>query len=108
MILSAEVTFELQSDVAADPPEFSLVCHTEGGPATEVVWELDGSVVMEDSSHTLTQTVVDAVTAAYNNTLVVSGREGGEYTCTVTNERGSGESSLTVQGTYVYASTCYT
>ena len=98
MISSAEVTFELQSDVTADPPQFTLVCHTQGGPATGVVWELDGSVIMEDSSHVLTQTVVDAVTAAYNNTLLVSAREGGEYTCRVTNERGSVESSLTVQG----------
>ena len=53
-----------------------------------------------DVNHTLTQTVTDDLTATYSNVLIVTGREPGSYTCSVTNDRTaqSAAASLTVAG----------
>ena len=40
-----------------------------------------------DATHVLTQTVTDQLTANYSNVLTVTGREPGDYTCSVTNDR---------------------
>ena len=65
--------------------QFTLTCTSTGGPATSVTWTRDGGTVPYDSTHTLTQTVVDASSAQYNNTLTVTGVEGGSYQCTISN-----------------------
>ena len=40
-----------------------------------------------DATHVLTQTVTDQFNAVYSNVLTVTGREPGDYMCSVTNDR---------------------
>ena len=53
-----------------------------------------------DVNHVLTQIVTDELTATYSNVLTVTGREPGNYTCSVTNNRTAqpATASLTVAG----------
>ena len=87
--------FELMSDLKDDPPVFTLTCTSTGGPANNVTWTRDGSTV---TNHVFSQTVISTTTAEYNNTLTVTGREPGNYQCTVSNARGSATRSIAVQG----------
>ena len=79
---------------------FNLTCVSTGGPATTVTWTRDGAAVYYDVNHVLTQTVTDELTATYSNVLTVTGREPGNYTCSVTNNRTAqpATASLTVAG----------
>ena len=72
------VTFSLD-DVAS--PQFTLTCISTGGPATTVTWTRDSQTAVRDTVTTL----INAVSAQYTHTLTVTGRLGGLYTCTVTN-----------------------
>ena len=76
-------------------PQFTLTCISTGGPATTVTWTRDSTTVTQG-----TQTVLnDPVTAQYTHTLTVAGRQGGLYTCTVSNNKPSMVSeTLTVRG----------
>ena len=71
------------------PVQFSLTCTSTGGPATSVTWTRDGVNVTYDSTHVLTRTVENTMTARYSNTLTVTGVEGGTYRCIVSNVRGA-------------------
>ena len=68
-----------------NPPEFSVILRTEGGPATYVLWwgPVDG-----DRDHETSQTILDtSKNSVYENRLRVRGREGGIYLCTITNNK---------------------
>jgi hypothetical protein len=86
---SVQVEFELQTEVTEDPPLFTLTCISEGSPVTSVVWEREGEEIVDDASHSSSQIVVNAVDVVYHNVLMVRGRNGGEYTCTVYNSMGT-------------------
>ena len=92
-------------------PGFVLTCRSEGGPATTVEWRSDGELVQEDSNHTTSQIILDpSRNAVYHNTLTVWGREGGEYSCRISNDiriyfkdltyLSHNTSSMTVKGEY--------
>ena len=85
----------IDSDLNGASPQFSLTCISTGGPATTVTWTRDSATAMGDE-----MTVLDnATTAQYTHTLTVTGRLGGLYQCTVSNDKPSSDSaSLTVQG----------
>ena len=89
------MTLTVDSDLNGVSPQFTLTCISTGGPATTVTWTRDSVTVMEG-----TETVLDdPVTAQYTHTLIVTGRLGGLYTCTVTNNKPSNVSAnYTVQG----------
>ena len=91
--------FTLDSDLNEASPQFTLTCISTGGPATTVTWTRDSVTVTEG-----TETVLDNhTTSQYTHTLTVTGRLGGLYTCTVTNNRPSEASAqFTVQGTFLY------
>ena len=56
------------------------------GPATTVMWQRDLVPVQEDSNHETSQIIVDtSENTVYHNKLRVRGREGGIYTCNVSN-----------------------
>lgn len=88
--------------------ESSLVCVSTGGPATVVEWKRDNVSLAEDrntdhniiSDYQQIQRVVNTETATYENKLISSNITNliGTFTCTVSNIRGSAESSLTVDG----------
>ena len=84
-----KMVFALNSDLNEDSPQFTLTCTSTGGPATTVTWTRDSeSAVGEKRSE-----VVNGVTAQYTHTLTVTGRLGGLYTCTVTNNKPSSDSA---------------
>ncbi|KAL5486473.1 hypothetical protein EMCRGX_G018956 [Ephydatia muelleri] len=103
--ITGGVQFQLLTPTNVDPPVFQLTCTSTSSPPTDVLWTTNGSPV----SNTSSQIVTDQPTSTYNNTLTVTGRAYGMYTCTVTttcslvcggftlNPR-STTSSLTVQG----------
>ena len=81
-LLSADITFTLETEANEDPPEFTLTCQSRGGPVTEVEWRRDGVRVEEDSNHMTSQIIVDPFSnTVYDNTLRVRGRESGTYVC---------------------------
>ena len=100
-VTSATIQFWIRHTVpTADPPAFSLSCVSTGGPATTVTWTREGAAVSYDANHTLNQIVADNVKVIYFNSLAVTGRELGNYTCSVTNDRTAqpATASLTVSG----------
>ena len=82
------------SNLNGGSAQFTLTCISTGGPATTATWTRDSTTVTEG-----TETVLDdSVTAQYTHTLTVT--TGGEYTCTVSNNKPSSDSaSITVRGT---------
>ena len=99
------VTLTVDSDLNGASPQFTLTCISTGGPATTVTWTRDSATAMGDAVTVLD----DAETAQYTHTLTVTGRLGGLYTCTVSNDKPSTATmTLTVQGTcrvYLYLTT---
>ena len=85
--ISGEITFQLDTDPATDPPVFTLTCTSTGGPATTVSWRRDGTMLSDDSNYSITSEVTNATTATYTHTLTVTGRLVGEYECSVSNIR---------------------
>ena len=83
----------ISGGVVFDSDQLTLTCISTGGPATTVTWTRDSTTVTEG-----TETVLDdPETAQYTHTLTVT--TGGEYTCTVSNNKPSSNSaSITVGG----------
>ena len=68
----------------------TLTCISTGGPVTTVTWTRDSVTITEG-----TETVLnDPVTAQYTHTLTIT--SGGEYTCTVSNNKPSTASATTI------------
>ena len=92
----APIIFQITSDAAAQSVTFSLTCTSNGGPINTMVWEKDfitvpGSNIYPDLNN--------SNTATYTNTLQVSGRESGNYTCKIADGNSlSLSESLIVQG----------
>ena len=100
---SGNMTFTVDSDLNGASPQFTLTCISTGGLATTVTWTRDSVTVTEG-----TETVLDnRTTSQYTHTLTVTGRLGGNYTCTVTNDRPSdGLEQLTVRGIVILCIIC--
>ena len=65
------------------PPEFSIICHTHGGPATNVQW-FRAMLQMEEDIES--QLIVDtSQNTTYENRLTVKGRYSGKCYCTIKN-----------------------
>ena len=96
VMITNPLEFSLQTMPTADPPVFTLTCVSTGGPATTVTWTRDGAAATGVTS----QTVVDQWAIIYHNTLTVTGREPGNYMCSVANVRTypPATASLTVAG----------
>ena len=99
VMISGGIDFTPNSDLNGDSPQFTLTCISTGGPATTVTWTRDSTTVTEG-----TETVLDDnVTAQYTHTLTVSGRLGGLYTCTVSNNKPSTASvNIIIQGKILF------
>ena len=92
--VAEEIVFTLTSELAAVSPQFTLTCISTGGPATTVTWTRDSTTVTEG-----TKTVLDdPETAQYTHTLALSGRLGGVYICTVSNNISSSDRTQTIRG----------
>ena len=70
------------------PPEFSIICHTHGGPATTVEWlftRLPNNVILTYEEN---QVIVDtSQNSVYENKLHVRGNYSGTCTCIIENNR---------------------
>ena len=93
-MISETISLTINSDLNGPTPQFTLTCVSTGGPATTVQWTRNSTNITEG-----TETVLnDPVTAQYTHTLTVSGREPGEYTCTVANNKpSSANASITIE-----------
>ena len=69
------------------PPEFTITCHTRGGPATTVIWGNENNSHLADNiDNETSQVIVDtSQNSVYENRLRVRGRENGSYYCIVEN-----------------------
>ena len=68
------------------PPEFSIICRTHGGPATNVEWFLPLSDEMEFIDYESSQLIVDtSYNTVYENRLLVRGSHSGIYQCRIEN-----------------------
>ena len=92
-VISGEMEFILLTAINAATPMFTLTCTSTGGPATTVIWTLDGSPQNGGTSQITNQS-----TATYSNSLTVTGRSTGNYQCSVSNDRNTAMLSLTVEG----------
>ena len=97
LMVEDEIEFSLDSEPVAASPQFTLTCVSTGGPATTVTWTRGSEDVPGE-----TMTVLNnATTARYTHTLTVTGRLGGLYQCTVSNNIPSEDStSITLDGEY--------
>ena len=96
--MSNDVKFTLNSDFIEESLQFTLTCISTGGPATTVMWTRDSEEVIGGMT-----VLTNAVTAQYTHTLTVTGRLGGLYQCTVSNNKPSeGSASLHVKGRLLY------
>ena len=88
-LASATVSFTaLHSEINVGPPEFSLTCLSVGGSATAVSWQRDSQIIEEDSAHQTSQILIlTTQDTQYENSLRVTGREAGQYRCTVSSNR---------------------
>ena len=80
--------FTVDSDLNGASPQFTLTCIFTGGPATTVTWTRDSSPA---SGYQTTQFNSDTTAPQYTHTLTVTGGSGmgGDYTCTVANDKPS-------------------
>ena len=94
------MTFKLDTDLATDPPVFTLTSTSIGGPPSTVSWSRDGAPLSDNSTYTIASRVINGTTATYAHTLTVTGRLEGEYEFNVSNIRTPSGSarSLTVVG----------
>ena len=94
VVISSGITFTVDYDLNGKSPRFTLTCASTGGPATTVTWTRNSMAVSGGMT-----VLDDPVTAQYTHTLTVAGRLGGQYQCTVSNNKPSqGSASFTVQG----------
>ena len=91
--IPGEISFQLDSELNVNPPEFTLTCTSTGGPATTVSWTR-GSTALSGTY----KIVSDTEMGTYDNTLTVGMRDAGTYVCSVSNSRSSATANLTVVG----------
>ena len=92
------MTLTVDSDLNGASPQFTLTCISTGGPATTVTWTRDSATAMGDEM-TVFNFTNDADTAQYTHTLTVTGRLGGDYQYTVSNDKPSeAVADFTVEG----------
>ena len=82
------MTLTVDSDLNRESPQFTLTCTSTGGPATTVTWTRDSETVSGEMFSNST-VLNNAMTAQYTHTLTVTGRLGGQYQCTVSNNKPS-------------------
>ena len=76
-------------------------CITAGGSVdfNDITWTRDGSSL--PANHGLFQVLDDGSTATYNNTLAVTGRETGQYSCQLQHSGSTTSMDITVEGTAI-------
>jgi phosphoribosylformylglycinamidine (FGAM) synthase-like amidotransferase family enzyme len=92
--------------VQYDRTSQTITCTSTGGPATDVTWSKDDvnislSIASNEGLYEYSQIIINTTSATYENRLRIvdkSSEAAGNYTCKVTNPRGSMNESLYIQG----------
>ena len=105
--IPGNMTFTVDSDLNGESPQFTLTCTSTGGPATTVTWTR-GSETVSGEMFSSTTVLDDPVTAQYTHTLTVTGRLGGQYQCTVSNNKPSSVTAelIIVTGSHILTNHC--
>lgn len=91
--------FHLLTALSFQPPSFVLNCTTTHTPPTTVTWTRNGGTLDSNSPlYSMSQVLRNATSTTYNNLLTVQGSREGEYSCTVSNDRGSLSANFSVVG----------
>ena len=89
--MTGDVT--ISGNALYNPHHQILTCISTGGPATTVTWNRYSTTITKGTGTVLD----DQLTAQYTHTLTLT--TGGEYTCTVKNNKPSSDSAtITVPG----------
>ena len=91
--MSGGMSLTVNSDLNGESPQFILICISTGGPATTVTWTRDSTTTVTEGTETVLD---DPETAQYTHTLTVTGRIGGFYNCTVSNNKPSTASATII------------
>lgn len=78
----------------------TIVCISEGGPATTVLWTKDNTII-SPLDYSSSQIVTDRIKAIYENRFRIENKtleKTGMYMCTVSNVRSSVREDLFIQG----------
>ena len=98
-VLETPVGFHLLTALSFQPPSFVLNCTTTHTPPTTVTWTRNGGTLDSNSPlYSMSQVLRNATSTTYNNLLTVQGSREGEYSCTVSNDRGSLSANFSVVG----------
>ena len=92
----------------SDPPTFTLLGATSGGPPTTYTWTRNGQVITDSASYSISIQVersqVGFQNSRYRSTLTVTGRLPGVYQYSVTNRATSGimvADTFTIESKYI-------
>ena len=86
--ITSGMTFNVDSDLNGESPQFTLTCTSTGGPATTVTWTKDSEAVSGGMT-----VLDDSLTAEYTHTLTVTERLRGHYQCNVSNNKPSSDTA---------------
>ena len=81
--ITGGVQFQLLTPTNVNPPVFQLTCTSTSSPPTTVQWTINRSL-LNGNNYASTQIMANRPTSTYNNSLIVTGRAPGTYTCNVT------------------------
>ena len=105
----------------ADPPSFTLIGNTTGGPPETSTWTRNGVTISDGGSYSISLTVPGVTRtdvfrldiqifqpSRYRSTLTVTGNLPGVYVYSVINRAMSAyrTASFTIEGTYNYSLVC--
>ena len=90
-------------NVTVNPNMHSLVCTSTGGPATSVIWKIDGQLLITDgTTYHQSQRIVFKENATFENILHVPSDNianyNATYECLVMNDVGNDSMSLNLEG----------
>ena len=86
--LSLGIQFQLESDVRADTPRFTLYAESIGGPLVDVMWSLDDASINSSFSSSVS-ILIDSQTARYGLFLSIEERMTGLYRVIASNNKPS-------------------
>ena len=94
-ITISQIILSITSSLMSDPPTFTLVGDTSGGPPTTYTWTRNGQVITNNASYSISlQENLDNENvfreSLYRSRLTVTGRLPGVYQYSVTNRATSG------------------
>ena len=81
----------------------TLVCTSTGGPVTTVLWSKENSsgITNDPEYYEQSMAIISTTTATYESRLRIlnkSSESTGDYTCMVSNSRGSSAQSIHIEG----------